>query len=298
MVTKRNIRRDRAEETLTAYAMILPDALGLLIFVFAPIIYAFYVSLHKWNGLKEMKFIGVSNYIKMFSDEHFWLSIWITIKYALIYVPSIFCFALLFALLVHSIKGKMQQFYRIIYFIPYAISTVVAALIWTFMYDPMRGYLNAALKFAGIESQNFLASTTQALPSVAVVGIWLVLGYNMVLFLAALKDIPQSYFEAADIDGANSLQKFFSITLPLLKETSLFVVIVTTIGSFQAFDQIKVMTNGGPALATNVTVFYIFRQAFEISKLGYSSAIAFILFIIIMVLTLIQLKAFSKAEID
>jgi multiple sugar transport system permease protein len=128
------------------------------------------------------------------------------------------------------------------------------------------------------------------------VGLWLVIGFNMIIFLAALKDIPRTYFEAAEIDGATSIQKFFHITFPLLKNTNVFIIIVTTIGSFQVFDQLKVMTNGGPAFSSTVTVLYIYKQAFELNKLGFSSAAAFVLFAIIMIFTLIQIKATSSKE--
>lgn len=278
------------EEMITAYLMIAPDVLGLLVFIFIPIVYAFYISLHDWNGITEMTFAGIKNYSNLMKDNSFWQSLWVTIKYALLYVPAVFCVSLLLASLLHGLKGKRQAFFRTAFFMPYAISTVIAGLIWVFVYDPMKGYLNQFLRLFGVSSQAFLGSTTQALPSIAVVGVWLVLGYNMILFLSAIKDIPSSYYEAADIDGANSVHKFFYITLPLLKNTSMFILVMTTINSFQAFDQIKVMTNGGPANATMTTVLYIFRQAFEVNKMGYSSAIAFVLFVMIMLMTLLQMK--------
>jgi multiple sugar transport system permease protein len=288
--------REHHSDTFTAYAMLSPNILLMSVFIFAPIVYAFYVSLHDWNGLSGMKFIGIKNYINLFDDEEFWLSLWITVKYTLVFVPSVFCFALLLALLVNSIKGKAQEVYRTMYFLPYSISLVVGGLVWSFMYDPTKGFINQMLNMIGIENQNFLMSTDLALYSVAAVGLWLVIGFNMIIFLASLKDIPKTYYEAANIDGANSIRKFFHITFPLLKNTNAFIIIITTIGSFQVFDQLKVMTNGGPAFSSTVTVLYIYKQAFELSKLGFSSAAAFVLFVIIMVLTLIQIKATSSKE--
>jgi ABC-type sugar transport system permease subunit len=213
-----------------------------------------------------------------------------------LYVPAVFVISFALAVLVNGIKGRKQEVFRTLLFVPFAISTVVAALAWSFIYDPMRGYLNGLLGLLRIPAQPFLGSMGQALSSVAVVGVWLVIGYYMVIFLAAIKDIPATYFEAAEIDGANFWQKLVFITFPSVRDTSLFVAIVTTIGSFQVFDQIQIMTRGGPAAATNVTVYYIFRQAFEISQLGYASATAFILFIIIMALTLVQLRVFGAAR--
>jgi multiple sugar transport system permease protein len=292
----RRMRRDRLQEALSAYGMLLPDVAGLLLFLFIPIVYAFVVSLHSWNGLRPMVYTGVDNYRQLLADKVFWRSLLTTLRYAVLYVPAVFVISFALAVLVNGIKGTKQQVFRTLLFIPFAISTVVAALAWSFIYDPMRGYLNGLLGLFRIPPQPFLGAMSQALPSVATVGIWLVIGYYMVIFLAAIKDIPQTYFEAAEIDGASGWQKLVYITFPSVRDTSLFVAIVTTIGSFQVFDQIQVMTRGGPAAATNVTVYYIFRQAFEISQLGYASASAFVLFIIIMTLTLVQLRVFGATR--
>lgn len=284
------------KEALTAYGMLLPDVLGLLVFVFIPIIYAFYISLHNWNGLSEMVFTGFDNYSRMIKDQRFIDSVWTTIKYALMYVPGVFVLALLLAALLNALHGRLQSFFRTAVFLPYAISTVIAGIVWSFMYNPMNGFLNQIIIWAGGEKQRFLASTEQALPSVAVVGIWLVLGYNTILFLAAIKDIPKDYYEAAEIDGAGAFQKFFKITVPLIKETSVFVLVMCAIGAFQAFDLINVMTGGGPASATTTSVLYIYEKAFTTFELGYSSALAFVLFIIIMFLTLAQMKIMRSGE--
>lgn len=293
---KRKGARKLNKEALTAYGMLLPDVLGLLVFVFIPIIYAFYISLHNWNGLSEMVFTGFDNYSRMIKDQRFIDSVWTTIKYALMYVPGVFVLALLLAALLNALHGRLQSFFRTAVFLPYAISTVIAGIVWSFMYNPMNGFLNQIIIWAGGEKQRFLASTEQALPSVAVVGIWLVLGYNTILFLAAIKDIPKDYYEAAEIDGAGAFQKFFKITVPLIKETSVFVLVMCAIGAFQAFDLINVMTGGGPASATTTSVLYIYEKAFTTFELGYSSALAFVLFIIIMVLTLAQMKIMRSGE--
>ncbi len=293
---KRKGVRKINKEALTAYGMLLPDVLGLLVFVFIPIIYAFYISLHNWNGLSEMVFTGFDNYTRMIKDQRFIDSIWTTIKYALMYVPGVFILALLLAALLNAMHGKLQSFFRTAVFLPYAISTVIAGIVWSFMYNPMNGFLNQIIVWAGGEKQRFLASTEQALPSVAVVGIWLVLGYNTILFLAAIKDIPKDYYEAAEIDGATAIQKFFRITVPLIKETSVFVLVMCAIGAFQAFDLINVMTAGGPASASTTSVLYIYEKAFTTFELGYSSALAFVLFIIIMILTLVQMKIMRSGE--
>lgn len=280
----------------TAYAMLLPDVLGLFVFVFIPIVYAFYISLHSWTGLSDMVFIGLGNYVKMMKDRMFLKSVIVTIKYTLMYVPSVFVLALLLANLLSALNRKVQSFFRTMFFVPYAISSVIAGIIWSFIYNPMQGFLNQILALAGIEKQRFLASPTQALPSVVVVSVWLVLGYNTILFLSAIKDVPRDYYESAELDGAGPVRRFFSITLPLIKDTSVFVLITCTISSFQAYDQIKVMTSGGPASKTTTSVYYIFKEAFETYEMGYASALAFVLFIMIMALTVLQMVLTRKKE--
>lgn len=292
----KKISSAQKNEERVAYLMLLPNLIGLFLFLVLPIIGAFYISLHDWNGMTAMKFCGIKNYFKLFQDYKFYDTLKTTLCYSLIYVTSVFCISLFLAMLLSKLKNKYQSFFRTAFFMPYAISTVIAALIWSFMYDPMRGYINQIIKGLGGKSQEFLANPDQALASVVVVAIWLVIGYNTIIFLSAIKDIPGSYIEAAKIDGASGIRIFFKILLPLLKETIVFVLITTTIGSFQAFDLIKIMTNGGPALSTNTTVYYIYRQAFEVNKMGYASAISFILFIIIMILTFLQLVVFRNKD--
>jgi len=290
--------KNRRSEILTAYFMLLPNLILFLVFLFFSIGYAFFVSLHDWNGISSMKFVKFHNYVSLLSDDKFWHSLWVTLKYTLVYVPSVYVIALALALMVNAVKGFYHRLLRTVFFLPFAVSSVVAGLTWSFMYDPKRGYFNQILNMFGIGNQSFLASMDQALYAVAAVGIWLVVGYNMIIFLTALKDIPKSYFEAAEIDGANSFVKFFRITLPSIKNISVFVLIVTTIGSFQVFDQIKVMTGGGPAQATNVSVYYIYQQAFELNKIGYATAVSFILFLVILLFSMVQFKFYSLQDED
>jgi len=287
---KFNIRSRKAKENLFAYVMLAPDVIGLAIFVFLPILIALYVSFHDWNVLEAMRYVGLKNYKTLINDGQWWHSVWTTVLYTLMFVPMVFGISLLLAVFVNSIPGKAQELFRTLYFIPYAISTVVASLIWRFMLDPQRGFVNDVLKLFGLPPQDFLGNPKQALFCIAFISAWMIIGYYTIIFLAALKDIPISYYEAAHLDGANSFNIFKSITFPLLREVNTFVLIVTTIASFQVFDQIKILTNGGPADATNVSVYYIYKNAFEYMKVGYSSALAFVLFAIIFILSLFQLK--------
>jgi ABC-type sugar transport system permease subunit len=281
--------RKRRRTAFFAYAMLAPDVMGLLVFMFLPIIMAFIVSLNSWDVLSPMRFIGFANYRTLIADSDWWRSLRTTVGYALMYVMMVFWFSLFLAVFINSLK-RWQELFRTLNFIPFSISTVVAGMAWLFLLNDRTGYVNAALRGLGLPTGLFLGSTSQALPSIAVMTAWMNVGYYTIIFLAAIKDIPSSYFEAARIDGAGSFRMFWYITFPLLKNVSAFVLIITSIASFQVFDQIKIMTNGGPASATSVTVFYIFKQSFEFMKFGYASALAFILFLIIFAISMAQLR--------
>jgi multiple sugar transport system permease protein len=292
-VSSGRVHRRKLSEWITAYTFLLPNLAGLTLFVFVPIIYAFYVSLHDWNALSPKVFVGFRNYVELATDTQWWDSVLRTLTYALIYVPSLFILSLFFAVMLNAMRGRMVNIARTLYLMPFAITSVISAIIWMFLLDPRFGYINQILGFFGIPNQQFLGSTSQAMLSIIVVILWLNLGYNMVIFLAALKEIPTDYFEAARIDGATRWQMFRFITFPLLRETSTFIMVVTTIGSFQVFDQIQVMTKGGPANATEVSVLYIYKQAFQMLNMGYSSALAVVLFLMIFIVSVVQLRLYS-----
>ena len=295
-MNKNSLLTLKKREERTAWIMLLPNTLGLLIFVFLPVFYAFFISFHSWNGLTEMETVAFENYIKLFTDEEFLDSIKITLKYAIMYVPSLFVLSLAFAVLVNSLTKKLQEFVRTMIFFPYCISAVISGLLWSFLFDPLNGYFNQLLKIAGLPKQMFLGDPKQALSCIAVTSIWINVGYNMVILLSAIKDIPKDYYEASSIDGANCVQQFLKITLPHLKNAASFVIVISTINSFQVFDQIKLLTSGGPNGSTTTSVLFVFQQAFEQNKIGYASSAAFVLFIILMILSLIQLKLISTEE--
>lgn len=269
--------------------MLAPDAIGIFIFIFLPIIIALVVSLHSWDALSPMRFLGLENYATMIHDGEWWASFGRTAFYAFIYVMMVFWISLFLAVLLNSLK-RAEDFFRTAFFIPFSVSTVVASTAWLFIMNDKTGYINSLLRLAGLPGFMFLASTKEALPSIAVVTAWMNVGYYAIIFLAAIKDIPREYNEAALIDGAGPARIFISITFPLLKDISTFVLVISTIASFQVFDQIKIMTNGGPVSATRVAVFYIFRQSFEFMHFGYASALAFMLFLIIFVISIFQMK--------
>ena len=189
-----------------------------------------------------------------------------------------------------------MRFFRTIFFVPVVLSLVVSSLMWKYIFDERAGLLNFLIGLVGIPPQAWLGSVELALPSIIIVSVWIQTGYFMVIFIAGLQDIPRDYYEAARIDGANRWQMFFLITLPLLKPTSLFVIVISLIASFQVFDQVWVMTRGGPARATEVTAVYIYQQAFQYLNLGYGSAAAFVLFVVILSSSLIQFRLLRTTQ--
>jgi multiple sugar transport system permease protein len=282
-------------ESITGYLFLLPDLLGLLIFLLIPIAYAFFISLHDWDGLSPMRWNGFDNYLNLFSDTQFWASLKITAIYTLIYVPVVYAISLGLALLVNQ-RLPFMRFFRTIFFVPVVLSLVVSSLMWKYIFDERAGLLNFLIGLIGIQPQAWLGSVELALPSIIIVSVWIQMGYFMVIFIAGLQDIPREYYEAARIDGANRWQMFFRITLPLLKPTSLFVIVISLIASFQVFDQIWVMTRGGPARATEATAVYIYQQAFQYLHLGYGSAVAFVLFVVILSCSLIQFRLLRTTQ--
>ncbi len=284
------MKNARRSEWGTAYAFLLPNVLGLSIFVFIPILYAFYVSLHEWNLMSDKIFIGFDNYIRLVSDKEWWNSLLRTFYFTVVYVPLLFALSLLLAVGINTLKGKVVGFVRTAFLMPFAVTSIISAVIWMFLYDPRRGYINQFLNVFGISNQQFLGSTSQAMLSIVMVILWINLGYNMTIFLSAIQEIPKDYYEAAKLDGANPVQMFRNITFPLISETRTFILTVSTIASFQVLEQIMVMTKGGPAKATEVSVLYIYNQSFGMLNMGYGSALSFVLFLIIFIVSMTQLK--------
>lgn len=280
-------RRREARERVTASLFLAPDVIGLAVFVVLPILGALLISFTNWNALGSPSWTGLANYQRLLVDPAFWSSLRVTALYTVIYVPLVFAVSLGLAVLANQ-RLPLIGVFRTIFFVPVVLSLVVTGLMWRFIFDEQVGLLNYGLGLLGLPPHAWLGDVNLALPAIIVVSVWINMGYYMTIFLAGLQDIPREYYEAATLDGANSWQAFWRITLPMLRPTTLFVLVVTLIGSFQVFDQIWVMTKGGPADATQVTVIYIYKQAFQYLSLGYASAIAFALFLVIFVVSLIQ----------
>ena len=243
------------------------------------------------------EFIGLQNYITMFNDSKWWESLGKTLKLTAMYVPSLFILALFFAVLISYIDHKKSaSMIKTSFLMPYAITSVIASCLWKFLLVEKRGFVNVFLKTFGLPVQKFLGSPDQAMACIVVVLLWINLGYNIILLLSAIKDIPKDYMEAARIDGANKFQIFWNITFPLIKQTSVFVLITTTIASFQCLDFIMVMTGGGPAETTEVAALYIYNQSFNLMKAGYASALSVVLFFVLAVFAVIQLKLINRKD--
>jgi multiple sugar transport system permease protein len=290
-----NMNRDRREQALVAYLFLLPDILGLLLFVIGPMLLAFAVSFSDWRLVGAPEFIGLRNYEIILKDPKFGASLGRTIVYTLGYVPAVYTISLGMAVLLTR-RARGNFFFRTIYFMPVAMSMVVAGVIWRFMFDPANGLINEMLGVVGLPTAQWTGNVESAMLSVQIVAIWKSVGYFMIILLAGIQDIPSDYIEAAQIDGASRWDVFWSIIMPLLRPTSFFVIVILSINALQAFDQIYVMTRGGPAQATYTLVMYIYEKAFREWNFGYSGAMAVVLFGMIFILTLVQVRYFRASQ--
>lgn len=283
----------RKKKALWGYIFILPNMLGFLLFTCVPILYALHISFQKWDIITPMKFIGWKNYLDLVKDQRMWDSLMHTLKYAVVATPLTVILSLVLANLLNQ-KYRFSTFYRAIIFLPVITSMVSVSLIWSMILADELGLVNSFLIRMGIGNIPFLSSTKNAIYTLAAIGVWKNLGYNMTIYLAGLQSISPSLYEAATIDGANSIQKFFRITVPLLTPTSYFICIMSVINSLQIFDQVYIMTKGGPANSTETIVHYLYTNGFQYLKMGYASAISFVLFLLIFILSLLQNKFFNR----
>jgi multiple sugar transport system permease protein len=279
----------------------------LLFFIFiriVPTLSAFNISLHDWNPLStEQTFVGLANYQELWEDlldsksptHHAFVN---TLRYVLIGMPLQLVIALIIALLLNEIT-RFSVIFRAIYFIPFVTSTVAIAWVWRWLYEPQFGLFNVFLSFFGIGRQPFLNSPNTALYSITAVVVWQGLGFAIVIFLAGLKQIPNTYYEAARIDGASRWQSFWRITLPLLNTTIVYLAVLGTIGFLRMFDYVINMTtqgDGGPLNSTTTVTLRVYREAFSSFDMGYASALTVALFLVIMIITIVQLKVLSRND--
>jgi len=277
----------------TALTFVAPSLLHLVVFIFTPIVFAAYLSLHRWDiVVADKPFIGLGNFTEMIHDPYFWNALKNTFVYTL-NVPIGIAVSLVVALMMNrSLRGV--NVLRALYFLPSVTSFVAIALVWMWIYHPSFGIANAMLGAVGIPPVQWLNSSDTSMLSIIIFTVWLGIGYQMVIFLAGLQGIPEDLYEAARIDGAGNWARFRSITLPLLKPTTFFVLVTSLISSLQVFTSIYVMTAGGPTRSTDVLVYHIYQAAWEQLRMGYASAMSWVLFVIIMIATWIQFKLMGK----
>ncbi len=275
--------------------MVAPVIIGLIVLNIYPFIDSIIMSLYKSQGLGPAKFVGLQNYVKMFKDKQLWQSTWNSFYFVILTVPVGVFIALLLAVLLNS-KIKGRDVYRCIYFLPMVVAPAAVAMVWRWIFNAEVGILNQMLSVFGIRGPNWLSDPNLAIVSIAIIAIWSAVGYDLVMILAGLQSISASYYEAAEIDGANAVQRFFNITVPLISPTLFFVVLMRTMNSLKQFDTVYLLIKQtNPAYKKSITLMVMFyREAFEKFNKGYASAIVMWSFVIIMIFTVFQFVAEKK----
>ena len=281
--------RIRRSDISTALLFLLPSLVILGVFNFYPIAGVFRLSFFKWDNLSPTKtFIGLDNFIRLFQSERFWNSLKVTAEYTLVVTAVSLFLGLVLAVFLNNRMLLGKSFWRSMFFLPVVTPTVAAAMVWILLFNPGFGLVNVVLRALGLDGLNWLADKTWALPTVMSLGIWRRLGFTLILYLAALQSLSKEYYESAEIDGANALQRFLHITVPLLRSTTIMLVILGVIDSFLVFDQVMVLTRGGPDDATEVIGMFMYLNSFSLFKLGYGAAISVVMFVVVAVFTLMQ----------
>lgn len=280
----------RWEEPLTAYVFITPSALLFLVFVFIPAFSGLYLSFTSWDGIGASQFIGIQNYVELYEKPLFWKVLGNTLYYTFAVVLLQMSVAFILALALNSGRLRLKGVFRTAYFLPVLTSTVAASVIWRWLFSE-EGFLGYAINLTGLcVPGGWLADPRFAMPALILMSGWRWAGYLMVIYLAGLQAIPSQLYDASAIDGAGAWAQFRFITWPMLSFTTFFIFVTSIIGSFQVFDQIYVMTGGGPLDATNCMGYYLYENAFKYFRMGYANAIGVITAVIILILTIIQFK--------
>jgi multiple sugar transport system permease protein len=287
------------KKTLTAFAFMLPFLLLYSLFIIWPVIQGIYVSLHKWGLMGKIRFVGIDNYTRFLTDKFFWAALWHTTWFVIISVPLLIICAMALALLANR-KTRLQKLYRVCYYIPNVLSVSVISYMARYMVSPYFGYFSTLLHSFGILSPNqeimWLTEPNLIWIVITSATVWWTTGFSMMLFISALLDIPSQVYEAAELDGATGPRQLFQITLPLLKPTIYLVLLLQIIASFKVFGQIFMISGGGPGNMTRPLIQYIYESAFAKNDMGYASAMSYALFIILVVLSFIQIKFQNRAE--
>jgi multiple sugar transport system permease protein len=286
------VRRRQWRKALVAYSFIAPNFLGFAIFTLGPILFAFALAFMHWDGSNPITFAGLDNFWRLFGDRAFITAFWNTILYTVLAVPMTVVCALGLAMLLNQ-KLPGRNFFRAAMFFPYVASLVAVAVVWNMLFNPEMGPINMLLYTMGVDPKDlprWAADKDWAMITVVLFGVWKSMGYYMVIYLAGLQGINPDLYEAASIDGATAWQKFVHITVPQLGPTTFFVTVMLTIQSFKVFDQIYLLTQGGPGTSTLVLVYHVYNEAFVSWDLGYSSMVALVLFFVVLAITVVQFR--------
>lgn len=287
--------------TKTAYFFLAPAVSAIFLFFFIPVIAAFLISftdfdIYTLGDFSTLRFVGLDNYLNLFKDDLFWTALKNTFYFVIVAGPLSIMISLGAALILNTKLVRFKSIFRLSYFLPVVTTLVAVAIVWRFIYHHNFGIMNYFIGFFGIDPIDWLGDPFWAMPSIILMAVWKNFGYNMIIFIAGLQNIPEELYEAANIEGANAWQKFKSITIPMLAPTTIFISIITMIGFFQLFAEPYVMTQGGPLNSTLSIVQYMYQEGFRWWNMGYSASIAFVLFFIIFIGTLIQFKVQKSGE--
>jgi multiple sugar transport system permease protein len=293
MFVHRAAGRMEIRENIAGWLFLTPNLIGYIMFRLLPIVFSLILSFSKWNlisGLRGIQFTGLENYRNLIGDPTFHAAVKNTLIYVAAVVPSALILALILAVILNNLIF-CKSAVRLFFFIPYIASVVSISIVWNILYLPSNGPINMFLRSIGITNPpGWLSSPQWALASIIFMSVWQVMGYYSIILLAGLQGIPGVLYEAADIDGAGGLTKFFRITIPMLSPTVFFVTVIAVINSFQVFTQINIMTDGGPGSSTVVLVQYIYQTAFLFNRIGYANTIGWALFVLVFAFTLLQFK--------
>lgn len=293
-IRMRSMLSSRRNEQMWGYIFIFPNLIATVVFLFIPLIYSLYISLMEWNIVQDPVFIGLNNYtVKLVQDTQFALALKNTLVYSAISIPLGMVLAVFVAyLLSGNLKGTTV--FRSIVFLPVIMSTVAVSMIWKWLLNGDYGVVNYLLSLIGIKGPHWLGDERLAMGTIILISIWKNLGFNVVILIAAFKDVPSSFYESAALDGANERQKLIRISLPLIAPSVFFVSVMSIINSFQVFDLIYNLTKGGPNGSTTVLYYLVWQNAFRFFDMGYASALSWIVFIIIFAFTMIQMRITNK----
>ncbi len=287
-------QKRKTQQSLIALLFVLPALINFTIFRYYPMLWSARASFWDYSLLGGFKAnIGWDNYTRMLADKYFWGSLWVTFKFFLMYVPPVVVLALGLAIFSNQKKPGMGAI-RAIIFIPVVTSFVVVSILWGMLLNKDVGLINSIISTLGLPRISFLLSKENALPTIAAISIWKNVGYSVIVLVAGLKGVPEEFYDAAIVDGANAWKRFIHITMPMIRRQLMFVIVWASLGAFQVFIPVYALTNGGPSRTTNVIVYYIYNKAFRFGEMGYASALSMALLLILLILSVVQMRLLRR----